>query len=82
VIEQIMCRGSVDCAAVGRRHGAGEDWAADSLASLEPLIADGIVRVDGDQLELADWARPLARVVAAAFDSYLPTGPGRHAVSV
>lgn len=82
VIEQIMCRGQVDCAALGRHHGADEGWAADSLAALGPLVTDGIVRISGDELELAPWARSLARVVAAAFDSYLPTGPGRHAVSV
>ena len=82
VIEQIMCRGAVDCEQLGRSHGAAEGWAADSLAALEPLVADGMVRVRGDRLELARWARPLARVVAAAFDRYLSDGPGRHAVSV
>jgi oxygen-independent coproporphyrinogen-3 oxidase len=82
VIEQIMCRGAVDCAEAGRRHGAAEDWAADSLAALEPLVADGIVRIRGQRLELAHWAQPLARVVAAAFDRYLASGSGRHAVSV
>lgn len=82
VIEQIMCQGEVDCAAAGRRHGAAEDWADAALESLAPLVADGAVLIDGRRLQLAPWARPLARVVAAAFDRYLETSPGRHAASV
>ena len=82
VIERIMCQGTVDCAEVGRRHGAREGWADAALASLAPLEADGVVAVDGTTVTLAPWGQPLARVVAAAFDAYLEEGKGRHAVSV
>jgi oxygen-independent coproporphyrinogen-3 oxidase len=82
VIEQIMCRGRADCAEIARRHGAAEDWAEPCLRELDALATEGIVTLEGHTVTLADWARPLARVVAAAFDRYLDEGKGRHAVSV
>ena len=82
VIERIMCDGRVDLDSIGDRYGAATGWAADSLASLDPLVRDGVVHVDGAALRLAPWAHPLARVVASAFDRYLDSSPGRHSVSV
>lgn len=82
VIEQIMCLGRADCAEIGRRHHAPEDWARDCIARLDALASEGIVAVEDQTVTLADWARPLARVVAAAFDRYLDEGRGKHAISV
>jgi oxygen-independent coproporphyrinogen-3 oxidase len=77
-----MCQGRADCAAIGREHDAPEDWASPCLAKLEALASEGIVAVEGQTVILAEWARPLARVVAAAFDRYLDSGKGKHAISV
>ena len=82
VIEQIMCQGRADCAAIGRRHDAPERWAEPCLARLRALASEGIVAIEDQTVILADWAKPLARVVAAAFDRYLEEGRGRHAISV
>jgi oxygen-independent coproporphyrinogen-3 oxidase len=46
------------------------------------LIADGIARRDGNVVALEDNARPLVRVLAAAFDQYLGDGPARHSRAV
>jgi oxygen-independent coproporphyrinogen-3 oxidase len=41
------------------------------LARLGPLIADGLVRIDDDEIVIAEEAAPLARVVASVFDPYV-----------
>jgi oxygen-independent coproporphyrinogen-3 oxidase len=82
IIERLMCDGRVDCGEAARRFGAPADWAADALAAIAPLAAEGAVSLQDGHVALAPWARPLARVAAAAFDRYLAEGRGRHAASV
>ena len=82
VIERIMCDGTVDPDAIGRRFGAKPGWWADAAARLEDLAADGLVKMTGTGIALTDRGAPLARVVAAAFDSYLPTGTARHSAAL
>ena len=82
VIERIMCDGAVDCDAAARRFGADADWCAGPLAALAPLERDGVVTRRAGAITLNPQARPLARVVAAAFDAYLAAGKGRHAATV
>lgn len=82
VIERIMCDGEVDCAAAAQRFGAPADWSRDALAELAPLERDGVLSRAGSTIRLDPRARPLARVVAAAFDAHLAAGKGRHAATV
>jgi len=71
VIERLMCDFAVDLEAIALRFGlSGEAFDAD-FARLEPLVADGLARIDGAQVYVTAQGRPLARVVAAAFDTYL-----------
>jgi oxygen-independent coproporphyrinogen-3 oxidase len=51
-------------------------------AGLAALEAAGLVTRLGGGVEVAQEARPLVRVVAAAFDSYLPTSTARHVAAV
>ena len=60
---------------VRRRYG-------DELASLQPLVADGIVEVDADGLRVMPKGEPLLRVVAMAFDQTLAKGVRAHAMTV
>lgn len=82
VIERIMCDGAIDCAAAGQRFGMPADWCREALAELAPLERDGVLSRTGMTLKLDPRARPLARVVAAAFDAHLHAGKGRHAATV
>lgn len=77
IIERIMCDLEVDVQAVAAAHGLPAP-----RPDLSVLEAEGIVRRDGDHLAVSDDFRTLSRVVAAAFDGYLSTGAGRHAVAV
>jgi len=82
VIERLMCDLRVDVAAMCRRRGLGAGALDGSLERLLPLVADGLVRLDGRVATIPEEARPLLRCVAAVFDAYLEPESGRHAVAV
>lgn len=83
VIEQVMCHGAVDTAALGDAHGAAAGWDADAWPALRELADDGILRLElPGRVTLTPAGRGLERVVAAAWDRYLGTGAARHSVAV
>ena len=82
VIERIMCDGSVDLAEAGRALGFADDWYADEIAELEQMQRDGLLTYGNGKLALAPEGLPLARVVAAVFDTYLRDSTARHSVAV
>lgn len=81
VIERLMCEFAVDLEAIALRFGLSGSAFAEDFARLRPLAADGLVEIDGPQIHVTPEGRPLARVVAAAFDAYLAGDEGvkRHA---
>lgn len=82
VIEEIMCNGTVDLAVAARQHGAPINWAASAGAELARMVADGLITSEGMTVSLSEAGRPLARVVAAVFDSYLEKQMTRHSVAI
>ena len=42
----------------------------------------GCIERDGRRIAVTDQGRPFVRVVAAAFDAYLPQNRSRHSVAV
>jgi oxygen-independent coproporphyrinogen-3 oxidase len=82
VIERIMCGGSVDLAAAGRALGFAGDWYADEIPELLQMQEDRLLTFAGGKLSLAPEGLPLARVVAAVFDTYLRCSTARHSVAV
>jgi oxygen-independent coproporphyrinogen-3 oxidase len=82
VIERIMCDGSVDLASAGRAFGFADDWYAEEIPELLQMQKDRLLTyVDGKVL-LAPDGVPLARVVAAVFDTYLRHTAVRHSIAV
>ncbi|MFY8197084.1 MAG: radical SAM protein, partial [Novosphingobium sp.] len=61
IITDILCRG---------RALIDADLLAMNRARLEPFIARGLARLDGNALELQAGNEPYARSIAAVFDSY------------
>jgi oxygen-independent coproporphyrinogen-3 oxidase len=55
---------------------------ADELAALDKLSDMGIVQCDGRRIYVTAAGRPFVRLVAAAFDAYLPKDQKRHSVAV
>jgi oxygen-independent coproporphyrinogen III oxidase len=82
IIERLMCELRVDVAAVLRRRGFTADYLLAEMAALEPLVADGLARVDRGVVTVPEAVRNLVRRVASAFDAYLDPALGRHAVAV
>lgn len=82
VIERIMCDGYVDLKNAGRAFEFSESWYADEMPALAKLADDGIILCANGRLSLTKVGLPLARVVAAVFDTYLSTGTARHSAAV
>jgi oxygen-independent coproporphyrinogen III oxidase len=82
VIERIMCDGAVDLAAEGGASGFAEDWYAAEVPELLQMQEDGLLTCIDGKLSLTPEGLPLARVVAAVFDTYLRESAARHSVAV
>jgi oxygen-independent coproporphyrinogen III oxidase len=55
---------------------------AEELAALDKLSDTGIVQRDGHRVYVTEAGRPFVRLVAAAFDAYLPKDQKRHSAVV
>ncbi|EJN11471.1 oxygen-independent coproporphyrinogen III oxidase [Bradyrhizobium sp. YR681] len=82
IIERIMCEFSADLGDICARHGAEAEAMLQSASRLKPLISDGVVRLDGDRIAVANDSRFLVRSVAAAFDAHLDPGKQLHSRAV
>lgn len=82
IIERIMCEFSADLDDICARHGTEPEAMLKSASRLQPLISDGVVKLDGDRLEVASDSRFLVRSVAAAFDAHLDPAKQLHSRAV
>ncbi|MET0809458.1 MAG: oxygen-independent coproporphyrinogen III oxidase [Pseudoxanthomonas sp.] len=74
LIQQLMCQGEIQIDALERRHAIDfHGYFADSLARLEPLREDGLVRVEPGRIVATKQGRLLLRNIAMCFDHYLQT---------
>jgi oxygen-independent coproporphyrinogen-3 oxidase len=86
-IERLMCAGSLDLDALAAQFELPNAQFPVERARLGPLIADGVATLSGNILSVTETGRALARLVAAAFDTYQNTRPldarlGRHSRAV
>lgn len=82
VIERVMCDLSVDLGKICEEHRVSVDTFASEMEKMEPLAEDGIVVLNGNRIDVTESGRPFVRLVAAAFDTYLESGKGRHSRAV
>jgi len=78
VIEQLMCYLQVDVSGICYEHGMNPDMFATVFESLNLLVNDGLLSIDGWKITILPEARQIVRVVAAGFDSYFSHSLGRH----
>ena len=72
LIQQLMCQGEIPVASLERRYGIEfADYFADALAKLQPLVADGLVRMENGRITVTSRGRLLLRNIAMCFDRYL-----------
>lgn len=82
LIEGLMCDLTVDVTAVCAAHDVAPSTLAAEIEALEPLIRDGIVRLDRGRITVTEYGRPLVRSVCAVFDSYLDSSAVRYSRAV
>jgi oxygen-independent coproporphyrinogen-3 oxidase len=70
IIEELMCRFSVDIAAACSAFGVPVNSLLPAYSRLESMVADGLVEWRGSTLMMTELGRPLARIAASAFDEY------------
>lgn len=79
VIMRLMCDFALDMKAIGQRfHLDFESHFADALTALQPMIADGLMRREGDRLVVTPTGRLLVRNLCMPFDAYLKPGDGQR----
>ncbi|CAA2160092.1 Oxygen-independent coproporphyrinogen-III oxidase [Methylobacterium brachiatum] len=78
LIERIMCDFAVDVGEVCRAHGHDPSELLASLPRLRILAEHGLIRRQGNVLNIPDEARIFVRNVAAAFDAYLGASAATH----
>jgi oxygen-independent coproporphyrinogen-3 oxidase len=72
VVMRLMCDMEVDKRSVEEKFGIEFDrYFSSSLPRLEPFIADGLVRVDRDRIEVRGLGRLVIRNIAMCFDAYI-----------
>jgi oxygen-independent coproporphyrinogen-3 oxidase len=72
VITGLLCHLQVDFATLNERYAIdSREYLADSLAELQPMIADGLVDVDDQRILITEKGRLLVRNACMAFDTYL-----------
>ncbi len=72
IINQIMCHGSVEIAAIERKHQLRfDEYFADEVGRLQALEKDGLIALTGGAISLTAVGRLLMRNVAMTFDAYL-----------
>lgn len=77
VIQQLMCKGTVDKAATGARHGVSfDEYFSKELEALGALEEDGLVIRTPTHLETTFLGRVLVRPLAMVFDAHLKAEAG------
>ncbi|MEM9061285.1 MAG: oxygen-independent coproporphyrinogen III oxidase [Pseudomonadota bacterium] len=82
VIEEIMCKGTVDLVEMARTFDAPTNWSRSAWPELARMARDGLLIFEGMQVRVTNAGSPLRRVVASAFDEYLGAQSARHSVAV
>ncbi len=82
IIERLMCDFQADLSAVCADYGVSPELLDRSKERLAPLARDGLVELDGDQVQVTEPGRRYVRHVAACFDAYLAEAPKRHSRAV
>ncbi|MGV8940969.1 MAG: oxygen-independent coproporphyrinogen III oxidase [Lysobacter sp.] len=85
VIQRLMCQGEIPVDALERRYLIDfHEYFADAIAQLQPLVADGLVRVEPGRIIATSRGRLLLRNIAMCFDHYLtkPTASPRFSRAI
>ncbi|MEF3193278.1 MAG: oxygen-independent coproporphyrinogen III oxidase [Halothiobacillaceae bacterium] len=72
LIMELICQFSLDYASFGARHSIHvQDYFADALERLQPMVADGLLDMDEHRIRVLPRGRLLIRNICMVFDRYL-----------
>ncbi len=71
VIKMLMCNFSLDFSRFETAERSFRHYFAEDLALLAPFVADGLVQLHGDGLQVTSQGRMLVRNICMCFDVYL-----------
>ena len=75
-IQQLMCQGEIDITNFEHRHRMDfQTYFASSIARLQPLVVNGLVRIERNLIAATSRGRLLLRIIAMCFDRYLTSSP-------
>jgi oxygen-independent coproporphyrinogen-3 oxidase len=82
IIERLMCDLAVDLEALPAGSPRTAATFVHERADLDALAAAGLITIEGSRITVTEEGRPFVRLVAAAFDAYLPQSRSRHSIAV
>lgn len=86
IIDRLMGNLTADAGAIWQKHEHDAGRLQQILVALTPYVADGLIVITGSQIVVDPAARMIVRLIAAAFDAYLPVATvdaaPRHAHTV
>jgi oxygen-independent coproporphyrinogen-3 oxidase len=82
IIEELMCHLACNIDELLNEYNCVQESFEQEIETLRPFAADGLVKIDGNRISVAESGRPYLRLIAAAFDAYLPNSHARHSVAV
>ena len=82
IIEELMCHLVCDIDGLLNEYNCAQESFEQEIEALLPFGAEGLVQINGNRISVAESGRPYLRLVAAAFDAYLPNSHARHSVAV
>jgi oxygen-independent coproporphyrinogen III oxidase len=80
IIMQLICHFRLDIRAFEQQHGIEfSDYFATELIQLQQMVADGLIRVDPQEIRVLQPGRLLIRAICMVFDAYLGAGVNQQA---
>ncbi|MGO2013180.1 oxygen-independent coproporphyrinogen III oxidase [Pseudoalteromonas sp.] len=72
VIRQLICHFELDTQSIETKFALNfNDYFSDSIKALEPLIADGMVCIEGNKLKVTPRGNLFIRIICMCFDAHL-----------
>ena len=82
IIERLMCDLGIDLDEVSDRWRVSPHDFDGALATLAPMVEEGLVNMSDARIEVHADARPVIRAVCAAFDTYLRPSESQHSAGI
>lgn len=83
IIMSIMCQLHLDYATKSEQHNIDfKQHFASALASLQPMVDDGLLELNTDSLQVTEQGRLFIRNIAMAFDEHLTSGRAKFSKTV